>query len=241
MGAVCVSSLRNKSNRHIGSSGETLESLRERIEIAIESLPLNYDDIIPTEGFISRGAAIEQVMRQRGYRKITPEEYAALLQKGDQSVYIWTKINPREDRNLPDEDGTKIRSAASIDTETLAIMRNGSGREISSITLSSSYNAVTADEESKTLAMNDLDQAESSMKARAHDSQASSTCSSNRLSKETTLPTNTLHWVGTQNLCEKSNIANGTTSRHSVKCLVPATATYRRFSPGQKFSDIFSS
>ena len=73
-------------------SNEYLQILKLRIDDAIEFLPNYIDDIININGFESRGSAIEHAMRLKGFRKITPIEYAEALEKTDENVFIWKKI-----------------------------------------------------------------------------------------------------------------------------------------------------
>ena len=161
MGNGCTLPGRNGEMKHSILSQKELEGLRRRIDVAIESLPLNYDELVPTEGFRSRREAIEHAMGKRGYRKITPLEYAIALQNQNLSIFIWVKtnshcINEYENDSLSESVATealvKMRTIHENDRDSKMIHVAG----IQSASLENKSKRGYSQDEIETLVSNDV-------------------------------------------------------------------------------------
>jgi hypothetical protein len=94
-----------------------------RIDQAIQHLPPYIDCILDMDNCKNRAEAIEKAMKSRGYRKITPEEYAVALETNQENIFIWKRIN--ELQGNKDDQGRNLPSVSSIDildTENLVLL-----------------------------------------------------------------------------------------------------------------------
>jgi hypothetical protein len=107
------------------------KALEARIDFAIQNLPPYIDCILDTARFGSRAEAIEDAMKDRGYRKITATEYSGALKNKDNVIYLWKRLNDQPGNRVPSDVSAEL-----VDTEDLLLLIQNASSTSDSVRLS---------------------------------------------------------------------------------------------------------